>query len=245
MAAAAAIVNQKRLEVVANNLANINTTGFKREQVVFRIPEAPPEIQRRMQAAALNTTDPTAALWLNPRSETDFSQGNLRTTDNPFDLALTGKGFFAVQTTDGIRYTRNGRFTLDAAGQLVTGDGYTVLGQSGAISLDDGDFNVDASGRISVAGREVGRLRLVDFPENTKLTRVGQSLFQAPEGGGSETEAESVTVSQGCLERANVEGISSMTEMIEILRGYEAYQKAIRAMDESSAKAINDVGRVS
>ena len=174
----------------------------------------------------------------------DFSQGPIKKTDNPFDLAQEGDGFFCVQTPEGIRYTRNGHFTLDSQGILATQDGYPVLGNGGEISIDGQHFSVDIQGNVSVDGAQVDKLRIVEFEDPLVLEKVGDTLFTARDPNSIQEEPDGVQVRQGFLELSNVDPVRMMTEMIEVLRGYESYQKAIRALDDVSAKSINEVGHV-
>ncbi|MDH3799157.1 MAG: flagellar hook-basal body protein, partial [Desulfobacterales bacterium] len=170
---------------------------------------------------------------------------------NDFDLALVGKGFFCVQTPDGIHYTRKGDFTLDENGVLVTRNGWPVMGESGEISVDSEEdpnqhkkFSVDEEGNITVDGNQIDSLRLVDFPQPYKLTKVGEALFKPTDSGRGEVQAGNVRVSQGFIELSNVDAVKMMTEMIEVLRGYESYQKIIRSVDEVNSKAINEIGQM-
>ena len=174
----------------------------------------------------------------------------MKNTGNDFDLALVGKGFFCVQTPDGIQYTRKGDFTLNADGVLVTRNGWPVLGESGEISVDGEanpnlhkKFSVDEEGNLSVDGNQVDSLRLVDFPQPYNLTKVGDSLFKTKDSASGEIQAEDVRVSQGFIELSNVDAVKMMTKMIEVLRGYESYQKIIRSVDDVNSKAINEIGK--
>lgn len=245
MAASGALYNQRRLEVLSNNLANINTTGFKEEKTYFRVDETPPAVREGLLNSALTPSAPTSPLWQELESRTVFSQGGLKSTGNPLDLALDGDGFFCVQTPEGVRYTRNGSFTLNAEGELTTQDGFAVLGEGGAVALDAGaKITVDEAGNLAVDGVPAARLRLVEFEQPWLLRRMGATLFAPPETGAGEISPKRVSVRQGHLELSNVEAVRTMTEMIEVLRGYESYQRAIRQLDETQAKAINEVGRL-
>ena len=163
---------------------------------------------------------------------------------------MVGSGFFCVQTPDGIHYTRKGDFTLNGEGLLVTRNGWPVLGEKGEISVDSTAntyqhkrFSVDEEGNVTVDGNQVGSLRLMDFPQPYKLNKVGETLFKSADFGPGAIPAEKVKVSQGFIELSNVDGVKMMTEMIEVLRGYESYQKIIRSVDEVNSRAINEIGK--
>jgi flagellar basal-body rod protein FlgG len=183
-------------------------------------------------------------------SYTDFSSGEMKKTGNPFDLALTGRGFFCVQTPDGVRYTRRGDFTVDSDEVLVTQEGWPVLGQGGEIQIklakpseEKREFSVSEDGFVTVDGSQVDRLRLVDFTNSSGLEKAGHNFYRAVNPSTLEDMDEDFRVSQGFLELSNVDVVRMMTEMIEVLRGYESYQKTMRSIDDMNAKLINDVGR--
>lgn len=243
-AAAGAMLNQRRLEILSNNLANVNSIGFKKDLASLRIAETPKDVAESMRSLSLNNQMPTAPIWVQLESRTVFEQGQLKITANPLDLALEGKGFFAVETPAGTRYTRKGNFTRSAEGDLVTSEGYPVLGEGGPIRIDGRTFSVDEEGNVSVDNAEVDRLRIVNFNNSKQLRKIGDNLFATVSQTDAGQPAESVTVSQGFVELSNVDAVRTMTDMIDVLRGYESYQKVIRAIDESNARAINDVGRV-
>lgn len=251
MAAAAALAYEKRLEVIANNLANVNTAGFKRDDVSFQAYLSSSE----GVAAAVTPPYPTgqagSSFWVTYESRTDFSPGPLQQTGNRLDLALNGRGFFSVESPDGPVYTRRGNFTLSPEGVLVTQEGWPVQGTSGEIRLDASsagpyglDVTVGEDGAVRVNGRDAGRLRVEDVADPTGLIKIGQGYFKLAETAAT-TEPENVRVAQGFLEMSNVEAVRAMTEMIEILRGYESYQRVIRSVDEANSKSINEVSRTS
>jgi flagellar basal-body rod protein FlgG len=229
-----ALVQEKRLEVLASNIANINTVGFKKDKVMFQIPN-------RSEGDAASA----ALLNLPFSTVTDFSPGPLKHTGNPLDLALEGDGFFCVSTKQGTQYTRKGNFTLDREGMLVTQDGLQVLGEGSnkGIKIEGSEVKIDEAGNIMVDGNKVDKLRLVDFENRYELVKSGNSLFRPASEGVSGTEPEKLKIAQGSVELANVQGIQTMTEMIDVLRGYESYQKAIKFMNDATSKTINEVGR--
>jgi len=250
IAAAGALACEKRLQIISNNLANANTVGFKMDQGYFKQFDADGQ---SLQAAgnAVNLESQAHLFWTNFNVYTDYSSGPLKKTGNDFDLALEGDGFFCVQTPDGIHYTRKGDFTLNAEGVLVTRDGWPVLGEGGEITVASNEnpnqyakFAVDEQGNVSVDGKQVDTLRIVNIAELNRLAKAGDTLFKPPAAGAGEARAENFRVSQGFIELSNVDAVKMMTEMIEVLRGYESYQKVIQAADDANSKAINQVGTV-
>jgi flagellar basal-body rod protein FlgG len=207
------------MEIIANHLANADTTGFKAEIVKFD------------------------ELY-NEYLSVDFSQGDLKNTSNSLDLALTAEGFFKVQTPAGIRYTRNGNFILNQEGILVTQKGDRVLGESGNIVIEGSNIVVNRNGEVLVEGELVDRLAVVNFESLNKLKKEEGSLFRHPDGATAEVPATVVSIEQGALEGPNVVIVKEMTRMIETMRIYEAYQKVIHSLDETDAKAINELGQV-
>jgi flagellar basal-body rod protein FlgG len=244
MAASGALAQERRLAVLANNISNINTAGFKKDIGIFKVLEENEDAVVNPVASGNSPIQMNAPLYLQYKTQTDFSPGSLKKTDNPFDLAQEGNGFFCVQSPEGIRYTRNGHFTLDPQGLLVTQDGYTVIGNGGEINIDGRSFDVDIQGNISVDGAQVDKLRVVEFATPLDLEKVGDTLFATTDPDVNPESPELVKIRQGFLELSNVDPVRMMTEMIEVLRGYESYQKAIRALDDASAKSINEVGQV-
>lgn len=251
MAAAGALAYEKKLQIVSNNLANANTVGFKQDFGNFRLLDAA-EIPEQFTGDTPETDFSQADLFWNQfQVHTDYAGGSLRNTGNDFDLALVGKGFFCVQTPDGIHYTRKGDFTLNSEGVLVTRNGMPVMGESGEITVDGSEnpqrfkrFSVDEEGYVSVDGSQIDRLRIVDFPKPYPLTKVGETLFKSVGPDGAENPAEDFRVSQGAIELSNVDAVKMMTEMIEVLRGYESYQKIIRSVDEINSRSINEIGKL-
>jgi len=251
MAAAGALAYEKRLQIISNNLANANTVGYKQDHGQFRILNLSELPEESTQNSADVSTSQADLFWNQFNVYTDHTSGSLKNTGNDLDLALVGKGFFCVQTPDGIHYTRKGDFTLNQNGVLVTRNGWPVMGESGEISVDSEEnpnqykkFSVDEQGNVTVDGDKVDSLRLVDFPQPYKLIKVGEALFKAPNSGTSEIQTEDVRVSQGFIELSNVDAVKMMTEMIEVLRGYESYQKIIRSVDEVNSRAINEIGKM-
>jgi flagellar basal-body rod protein FlgG len=227
-----------RHEIVANNLANASTPGFKQDDL-----DILPAVPSPGSAHALT-------LWPGPGADpvqvvpwTDFSPGPLRDTGRSLDVALSGPGFFEVQTPRGPRYTRAGGFSLDGQGVLVTADGLAVLGQRGPIVLRSDRVQISESGEVRADGQVVDSLRVVDFPTPYPLAKEGHGLLVLAEGAGPQPAA-GYRVVQGALEQSNVNAVGAMVRMIEILRTYEAHQRAIQAVDDTDRQAVNEIGRV-
>ncbi|MGD8294851.1 MAG: flagellar basal-body rod protein FlgF [Desulfobacterales bacterium] len=251
MAAGGALAYEKRLQIIANNLANSNTVGYKQDQGQFKIYNLTDIADEPIQNGVGFDTSQANLFWNRFNVYTDHSPGSLKNTGNDLDLALVGKGFFCVQTPDGIHYTRKGDFTLNADGVLSTRNGWPVMGESGEISVKDQEnpqrhkkFSVDEEGNISVDGNQIDRLQLVDFQPPYNLSKVGEALFKPTGSQPAEIQTGDVRVSQGFLELSNVDAVKMMTEMIEVLRGYESYQKIIRSVDEVNSRAINEIGKM-
>jgi flagellar basal-body rod protein FlgG len=250
MAATGALAYEKQLQLLSNNLANVNTAGFKKDRGRFREFELAETANNK--ALSVQMSQPQASeYWMQYSTYTDFSEGALRKTSSPFDLALSGNGFFCVQTPDGVMYTRRGDFTVSADEVLVTQEGFPVLGKGGEIQIKlskapdaKREFSISEDGTVTVDGSEVDRLRIVDFTQSHALEKAGHNYYRALKPRSLEELNEDFRVSQGFLELSNVNTISMMTEMIEVLRGYESYQKMMRSVDDMNAKLINDVGRL-
>ncbi len=230
-----------RMEVIANNLANINSTGYKRDRVFVRMLK---------DSAAVQAEGKGEMEGVDAQKYIDFSEGSLNQTGNPFDLAIQGRGFFAVETPNGVRYTRNGNFKLNTDSVLVTGDGYPVLASTGAVQLPHLDKTQQANVRISETGEvivdkdTIARLRIVDFDRLDLLKKDQKSLFVADSGETIiEGPGQLTSVRQGYLEESNVEGIEEMIAMIEMHRNFEMNQKAIQSQDATLEKS-NEVGKL-
>jgi flagellar basal-body rod protein FlgF len=224
------VARARQQDAIANNLANAETAGFKRESIFMR----------RLEAAQ---TDPRQPWYIPLQQEkyTDFSQGSLDLTGNPFHNAIDGPGFFVVEAPEGERYTRSGNFTLNEEGQLVTTDGYPVLSDSGPIVLTGDNFVVGERGEVSQDGVERGRLRVVAFDNPQALTALGKNLFTTAEEAQEDTGS---LVRQGYIERANFDLVQQMVEMMTTFRYFETAQKAVQIQDATLDRAVNQVGRL-
>lgn len=174
---------------------------------------------------------------------TDFTPGNIMETGSPFDFALKGDGFFKVSKDGETRYTRNGSFTV-SQGYLTDLDGNRVLGSGGEIALDGGELSVSSDGNISLDGRDLGTLDIVNLTNKEFLRKIGDNLFAVLEGEDPGEEAFTGEVLQGHLENSNMNPITGMVEMINLLRDFEMGQKVIRMQDEMLEKAATEIGRV-
>ncbi len=232
IATSAAAVKDRELEFINRNIANLNTIAYKKERTAFS----------SFLTAPQGVFNASTRVFLNPdiTVTTDFSEGKLINTSNPLDLAIKGRGFFVLE---GNRYTRRGDFQLDSEGYLVNYKGLKVLGaNSKPIRVPSGKIIISRDGQITVDGRTVGRLKLVEFPDENKLIKVGDSLYvtslqQQPVESDSE-------VLQGALEGSNINVIKEMVLMIDSMREFETFQRTIRAIDDISSKAINEIGRI-
>ncbi len=238
-------VHEIKQSILANNIANIDTPGFKRD--AFSVG-GQSDVARlfRFVSGGSPTFIGELPLSVQPQAtfSTDFSQGRLEATGNPFDLAIDGEGFFVVETPEGPAYTRAGNFTRGADGRLVTLSGYPVQGEAGDIVLPErGEVLVDEEGNVHAGGELVGRLRIVRFPDPQLLEKRGENLFRAPEGVTPQ-EATGYTIRQGFLEKANIDIVEVMVRMIEALREYELTQRAVVAQDETLQKAVNEIPRL-
>lgn len=240
-------LNLRELEqdLWANNLANIDTPGFKKDLLVQETSGFEKELFRfangeraYLGKLAFGTSSVVAQII-------DFSQGTIETTGNPLDLALDGKGFFVVMTPQGEAYTRAGNFTLSAEGKLVTWEGYPVMGEQGEIVVDNsGDLEINENGEVRVDGNLVNRLQVVDFEDYSVLAKKGQNLFTVEDASIVPRSAQNFKVVQGALERANLNPVEAMVRMIEVLREYESIQKTIQSHDEALQKATNEIARL-
>jgi flagellar basal-body rod protein FlgG len=233
-----------RLEAVSQNLANANTSGYKAGRLVFEV--RPPSPEEDVSGVSLDPVlGRTAAQVAEVASVRDFTQGAVRSSGNPLDVAITGEGFFAVATPRGERYTRQGSFTLDGEGYLVTQHGERVQGDGGDIRVGEGDIAIGDDGSITADGLAVGRIKVVSFGANPQLVPEGASLF-APMRGvtPAPVDATAVHLQTSAIEASNVDAVASMVELVEVSRGFESYMRAMQRLDEVAQRSINEVGKV-
>ena len=232
--------HQMRLDILTNNLANVNTTGFKKDDLYFHIPKDKKDLETTQAAQGFRVFPPAEPY----ETRTDFSTSPLRHTSNTLDLALDGEGFFCVQTPEGKRYTRRGDFSLTEDGKLMTKEGFSVLGKTGEITVKGKNIAVDEAGQITADGNPVDTIKVVSIGNPNRLKKVSGVLFAPQNDKVDEQEAKNVRVMQGFLETSNVNGVKTMTEMIDVMRGYESYQKVIQFLNDAAKKSINEVGKL-
>ncbi len=218
-ACAGLVAKMQALDLAANNLANVSTTGFRGQNATFQ------SVMAGVKARSASGTQLINEFGVLNAPSFNFTQGNLESTGNPLDVAIEGPGFFAVQTGDGVRYTRNGSFRLSANGQLLSASGDPVLGEQGPIQLANGSIAVSRDGTISINGALAGKLRIVEFPPSTPITSAGASYYSAPQAAAG--KATRSTLEQGKLESSNVNPISGAVELISIQRNAEMLQRAL------------------
>lgn len=219
----------KNLEIIANNLANVNTTGYKRE-IAFS------EVMNRFRDQRY-------------KQITDFTEGAMEKTGNQFDLALSGSGFFVVETERGMELTRHGSFTIDEEGYLMTKDGKKVMGESGVIHLENikldqtSEVTIKTNGEIFIGDEYRGRLMIRDIPDQRLLYRADNQRFFMDDREYLVKDESEFVIHQGFLEDSNVNPIMEMQEMIKLNRDYEASQKLIGHIDTAYGK-VNQIGNV-
>ena len=231
------IALQRQMDVVANNIANINTTGFKSEQLLFEEYLMP--VARDRDFAALDQQLSYTDDWTTIQ---DMAGGALVQTGNPLDVALQGEGFLAIETAAGERYTKSGSLAIDATGTLVDLNGNPVLGNGGPIQFAAGetDIMIGEDGSISSSAGQKGQLRIVEFADPQATTREGSNLW----AGTDPIEATATRVLQGSIEKSNVNGVGEMTEMIRVQRAYESVASLISKQDDQRRTAIQKLGNL-
>jgi flagellar basal-body rod protein FlgF len=254
-AVSGAIAQSARLDTVANNLANVNTTGFKRDEQLFReyltsYNKEPGTIEAPRVAAtidsfyALNGGDKSYVDL--DGSFSDFSQGAIRQTGNKLDFSIEGDAFFEVATPDGLRFTKAGNFSVDGDGRLITKQGYPVQRQGGGeFRFTSADVSIAANGEVFDRGQSLGQLALTTVGNKDALAKQGSNLFSLRDGLDPQMgQSIDAKVHQGALEASNVNVIREMTDMISATRTFESTQKAIQAYDQMAAKVVNEVPKL-
>jgi flagellar basal-body rod protein FlgG len=245
-AAAGMIAGMLRHETIVHNLSNVNTTGFKADRLT--VTDFPSlllhQIYKDEQGKEVGRAGTGVTL---SQVTTSFEEGPIKLTDIPFDFAINGNGFFQMQTPDGIQYTRDGRFHRDIDGKLINPNGYYVLGRNGApITLPEGLLTVSHQGQIFVNEAQVGEFGLANF-ENLKedLVKLNETMFVPREGVAAQVLAPANTnIYQGYLEDSNVDAAQGVTEMMSVLRAYEASQRMVRYQDQINGQTVTELGRV-
>jgi len=242
-AASAMRTNRRRMDITSNNLANVNTDGFKKTN----------SVQRTFSEMLISRIDQNGQSRIGSlgsgveiaENYTDYSGGRIEHTENKLDIALKGDGFFTLQTPQGIRYSRNGSFSLNDQNQIINKQGHLLLNENGnpIQTVPGREISIDKSGQIYYGELEGERINVVDFADYRNLSKVGDNLYQTADGiEGAQTD--DVKVMQGYLESSNVNIVQEMAGMIQTTRAYETNQKVIQTIDNSLDKAVNDVGRL-
>ncbi len=226
---------ENKFEVIGNNIANTSTNGFKRSDVFF---QQMVEAEQALDRNKIKVTLPQGQI----PSYTDYSPGAIKETGNKLDFALGSQGFFTIQSPDGIAYSRDGQFSINATGQLVNADGFLVLGEGGPIQLTSQEFSISDEGHIMVDGNMVNKFQIQAFNPNDGV-RIKQGLIYPNDSDIKPVTIEKPSVQQGYLETSNVNVVKEMVEMIATQRYYEANNKVLRAQDESLAKSVNEIAR--
>ena len=242
---------QKRLDVIANNLANAATVGYKKEGVTTQSFDEALTIKIKDQSEPLQErTIGNMSLGVKiGEVYTDYGTGSFRETGNPFDLAIDGDGFFQVAVTDSngethMRYTRAGGFHMTSDGYIVDTQGNHLQSESGdlIVPTDAGDISIDDNGWVFADNEKVDRIITYDFEDYDYLKKYGETMY-APVDGATTIEAKNI-IRSGWAEQSNVNVVSEMINMITITRAYEANQKIIKSIDQTLDLATNSVGRV-
>ncbi|MBZ5503168.1 MAG: flagellar hook basal-body protein [Acidobacteriia bacterium] len=231
------MARMQALDVVANNLANVSTTGFRGQHEFYRAVTA--SLGREVLTplnAAINDYGVLGGATI------DLGQGNLQATGNSLDLAVRGAGFFVVQAPGGIRYTRNGSFHVSTAGQIVTDKGEAVLGPTGPIQVPQGPVEVAPDGTVSVAGAVAGQLRLAEFAAGTSLIPEGNSNFIAP--AGAELPAANSAIVPGMLEASNLSPLQETVSLMVLQRHSQLLERALSVfLDDFNRTAVQELAR--
>lgn len=242
-------VQAKRLDLVSNDLANAGTTGYKKDVAV--ISSFKEQYLSRLNDSEnfTNNNGVIGKITYGAKVDevyTDFTQGPVIGTNVETNLAIQGDGFFTIQTPNGLAYTRDGNFCVNQRGELVTTEGYHVMGQDGPIELGEDYLNsgskivVSEKGEVSVGGNYIDTLRVVNFADTRSLRKLDDNLYSS----NGQTEPFTGGVLQNYLEVSNVNTVSAMVDMITVARAYETNQKMIQTQDNLLGKAVNDLGRV-
>ena len=240
---------QKRLEVIANNIANSATTGYKQEGVTSQSFDDMLAIKVKDYSARTNELIGTMPLGVKVGEVfTNYNQGSIRVTSNTYDLALDGAGFFTMRVTDTagndhIRYTRAGNFTITVDGYITDADGNHLQSEAGDLIVPtDAEIVIDKDGAVYANGELIDQIIITDFEDYNYLKKFADTMYE-PVDGATEIEG-TAEILQGCLEQSNVNVVKEMTQMIAITRAYEANQKVVQTMDSTLDQAANSVGRV-
>jgi len=264
------LAEMTNLNVIANNLANADKTAYKKDVSIFK--NFPEMLVRRINDNGVGIT-PLGSYDTMPiigklgtgvsvnEVYTKFSQGPLYRTGNPFDIAIEGNGFFVIKTPLGIRYTRNGSFTINKEGYIVNHNGDMLIGENGAIKVQRYNFRIEPDGKIIINPKllnqkvvsnydntweeemTINKIKIVDFPEKRELKKSGNSYYKETTYSGKPFDTKNFKLHQGFIEKSNVNLVEEMVRMIEAHRNYEANQKSIISENQTLGKCINEVGK--
>ncbi|HEY5338706.1 MAG TPA: flagellar basal-body rod protein FlgF [Rhizomicrobium sp.] len=229
------LASYRSMDVIANNIANINTPAYKRESVKFE------EYVQQTKPAEGETGTQNISFVQDKGTARDLTQGAATHTGNQFDFAINGPGYFTIKTPDGDRYTRNGHFTLDSSGRIATEDGNTLQGDGGDVTItsDDGDIHVAKDGTITGAHGQLGQLKLVNFANEAALQKQGASLYSTDQ---QPTAVASPQIEQGNLEESNVQPVLEISHMLEVLRAYQTTANLTQTQEDLERSAIDKLG---
>ena len=257
-AATGMVAEAVRTDSIANNLANANTTGYKRDDVIDE--EFHPMLMRRINDRSKQDVTSFKGFSVGGQAPvvgklglgaytagiaTDHAQGDMQTTGNPLDLAISGQGYFAVQTPQGVRYTRDGNFYRAANGQLSTVNGQAVLDDTNqpiTIPEETASISVGTKGEVYADNQQIGQLQFVQFAGAQAVLKQGNNLYYPQ--NNAQPQAASGEIQQGMLERSNVNTVNEMVNLIANYRVYEANSKAVTTQDSMLDKSVNEVGRL-
>jgi len=228
----------QKQDQIANNLANVNTTGFKQSGLFTAAYQN--HLKNDNDQVFANREFKVDEVYI------DYTEGTMRSTGSDLDMCIKGSGFFKVMTDDGVRYTRNGNFSLNNEGLIVTGDGSKLMGTEGYMRVEPNmKVTISDSGEVIQNGESKGVIKIVDFHKPYEMKRHGNSYFTPLDTVEAvELQSQGFFVKQGFLETSNVDMIRNMVQMITTYRNYEADQKALHSQDETLQKAVNEVGKV-
>lgn len=236
---------ERQMDVIANNVANANTNGFKADHSLFE-----EYLNSNAHEDNFVGSDRRVSYVQDRGTYRDVGQGPMEATNNPLDMAISGNGFFAVQANGAERYTRDGKFALSSTGQLMTSDGNLVLGNAGPIVFQptDHDINVAPDGTVTVLEGTAktdsirGKIRMVTFDDPAKLIKLGSNLYGAG-SANQQTDAKS-TVQQGYIEKSNVNSVGEMSRMVEVMRSYTAIANLLQQQSDVHKSAIEKLADV-
>lgn len=238
--------SEAKFDTIVQNIANASTVGYKANRISFDslmsqlLKKSESEVNGTQSLSPQNLS---TQIENNIESITDFSGGKTYYTGNPLDIAINNEGFFKLNTPDGIKYTRNGNFSLDNTGRLITSEGFSVLSESGEIVLKDPNIKIENDGSIKSDKSTLGKIVLVNFKDLSLLKRNGNTFYLAQGMEEQEIPAEGAIMNQGYLELSNVNIVQEMVKMLSVVRANESYQKIIENFNTINFKAANELGK--